>query len=162
MKEKKDRVEDALNATRAAVEEGIIVGGGAALVHATDALKDFSTGNEEYDFGVRIVARSIEEPLRQISSNAGKEASVIVNEVKMKSDFNFGYNAREDKFEDLVKAGIIDPTKVTRSALMNAASVSGLMLTTETMIADLPSKDGAAGMPPMPPMGGGMGGMPMM
>ncbi len=163
MKEKKDRVEDALNATRAAVEEGIIVGGGAALVHATDALKDFVTGNEEYDFGVRIVARSIEEPLRQISTNAGKEASVIVNEVKTKSDFTFGYNAREDKFEDLVKAGIIDPTKVTRSALMNAASVSGLMLTTETMIADLPAKEGAAG-PAMPPMGGmgGMGGMPGM
>ena len=161
MKEKKDRVEDALNATRAAVEEGIIVGGGAALAHATNALADFVTGNEEYDFGVRIVARAIEEPLRQIASNAGKEASVIVNEVRTNKDFTFGYNAREDKFEDLVKAGIIDPTKVTRSALMNAASVSGLMLTTETMIADLPAKEGA-GMPAMPPMGGGMGGMPMM
>ena len=161
MKEKKDRVEDALNATRAAVEEGIIVGGGAALAHATNALADFVTGNEEYDFGVRIVARAIEEPLRQISANAGKEASVIVNEVKTNNSFNYGYNAREDKFEDLVKAGIIDPTKVTRSALMNAASVSGLMLTTETMIADLPAKEGA-GMPAMPPMGGGMGGMPMM
>jgi chaperonin GroEL len=161
MKEKKDRVEDALNATRAAVEEGIIVGGGAALAHATAALADFVTGNEEYDFGVRIVARAIEEPLRQIASNAGKEASVIVNEVRTNKDFTFGYNAREDKFEDLVKAGIIDPTKVTRSALMNAASVSGLMLTTETMIADLPAKEGA-GMPAMPPMGGGMGGMPMM
>ena len=159
MKEKKDRVEDALNATRAAVEEGIIVGGGAALAHATDSLKEFNTGNEEYDFGVRIVARAIEEPLRQIAGNAGKESSVIVNEVKMKTDFSFGYNAREDKFEDLVKVGIIDPTKVTRSALMNAASVSGLMLTTETMIADLPKKDDA---PAMPPMGGGMGGMPMM
>ena len=159
MKEKKDRVEDALNATRAAVEEGIIVGGGAALVHATDALKEFKTGNAEYDFGVRIIARAIEEPLRQISANAGKEASVIVNEVRTKSEFNFGYNAREDKFEDLVLAGIIDPTKVTRSALMNAASVSGLMLTTETMIADLPTKEGAgAAMPPM----GGMGGMPGM
>ena len=160
MKEKKDRVEDALNATRAAVEEGIIVGGGAALAHATSALKDFATGDEEYDFGVRIVARAIEEPLRQISANAGKEASVIVNEVRTNNDFTYGYNAREDKFEDLVKAGIIDPTKVTRSALMNAASVSGLMLTTETMIADLPKKDDA--MPAMPPMGGGMGGMPMM
>ncbi len=161
MKEKKDRVEDALNATRAAVEEGIIVGGGAALVHATDALKDFSTGDDEYDFGIRIVARSIEEPLRQISNNAGKEASVIVNEVKTKKDFSFGYNAREDKFENLVKVGIIDPTKVTRSALMNAASVSGLMLTTETMIADLPKSDDAPAMPPMGGMGG-MGGMPGM
>ena len=162
MKEKKDRVEDALNATRAAVEEGVIVGGGAALVHATDALKDFTTGNADYDFGIKIVARSIEEPLRQIANNAGKEASVIVNDVKTKSEFTFGYNARDDRFEDLVLAGIIDPTKVTRSALINAASVSGLMLTTETMIADLPSKDG--GGPAMPPMGGmgGMGGMPGM
>ena len=158
MKEKKDRVEDALNATRAAVEEGIIVGGGAALAHATSALDGFTTGNEEYDFGVRIVKRAIEEPLRQIASNAGKEASVIVNEVRIKKDFSFGYNAREDKFEDLVKAGIIDPTKVTRSALINAASVSGLLLTTETMVADIPSKDDA---PAMPPMGGGMG-MPGM
>ena len=158
MKEKKDRVEDALNATRAAVEEGIIVGGGAALVHASQALEDYKTGNEEYDFGVRIVKRAIEEPLRQISSNAGKEASVIVNEVRTKKDFSFGYNARDDKFEDLIKAGIVDPTKVQRSALSNAASVSGLMLTTETMIADLP-KDDAAGMPPMG--AGGMGGMGM-
>ena len=159
MKEKKDRVEDALNATRAAVEEGIIVGGGAALTHATHALDGLSTGNEEYDFGIRIVRRAIEEPLRQISSNAGKEASVIVNEVKNNNDFNYGYNARDDKFEDMVKAGIIDPTKVTRSALINAASVSGLMLTTETMIAELPSTDSAPAMPPMG--GGGMGGMGM-
>ncbi len=156
MKEKKDRVEDALNATRAAVEEGIIVGGGAALAHATQALDDFTTDNEEYEFGVRIVRRAIEEPLRQISTNAGKEASVIVNDVRSKKDFSYGYNARDDKFEDLVKAGIIDPTKVTRSALQNAASVSGLMLTTETMIADLPSKDDAPAMP-----AGGMGGMGM-
>jgi chaperonin GroEL len=158
MKEKKDRVEDALNATRAAVEEGIIVGGGAALVHASNSLEDFKTGNEEYDFGVRIVKRAIEEPLRQIAYNAGKEASVITNEVRTNKDWNFGYNAREDKFEDLVKAGIIDPTKVTRSALLNAASVSGLMLTTETMIADLPKEDA----PAMPPMGGGGMGMPGM
>ena len=161
MKEKKDRVEDALNATRAAVEEGIIVGGGAALVHAVRALADFSTGNEEYDFGVRIIRRAIEEPLRQIATNAGKEASVIVNEVRSNKDFSFGYNAREDKFEDLVKAGIIDPTKVTRSALQNAASVSGLMLTTETMIADLPSKDDGGAAAAMGGMGG-MGGMPGM
>jgi chaperonin GroEL len=158
MKEKKDRVEDALNATRAAVEEGIIVGGGAALVHAAQALENFKTQNEEYDFGIRIVRRAIEEPLRQISSNAGKEASVVINEVKTKKNFSFGYNARDDRFEDLIKAGIVDPTKVVRSALSNAASIAGLMLTTETMIADLPSKDDAAG---MPPMGGGMGGMGM-
>ncbi len=162
MKEKKDRVEDALNATRAAVEEGIIVGGGAALTHAAKGLTEFTTGNEEYDFGVRIVKRAVEEPLRQIANNAGKEESVIVNTVKENKDDNWGYNAREDKFENLVKAGIIDPTKVTRSALQNAASVSGLMLTTETMIADLPSKNDAG--PAMPPMGGmgGMGGMPGM
>lgn len=159
MKEKKDRVEDALNATRAAVEEGIIVGGGAALVHAATALENFKTEREEYDFGVRIVRRAIEEPLRQIATNAGKEASVIVNEVRINKDLNYGYNAREDRFEDLVKAGIIDPTKVTRSALMNAASISGLMLTTETMIADLPKDDSAGG--GMPQMGG-MGGMPGM
>ena len=158
MKEKKDRVEDALNATRAAVEEGIIVGGGAALVHAAKSLEDFKTGNENYDFGVRIIKRAVEEPLRQISNNAGKEASVIVNEVRSNNDFSFGYNARDDKFEDLIKAGIIDPTKVTRSALMNAASVAGLMLTTETMIAELPKDDAPAA---MPPMGGGMG-MPGM
>ncbi len=156
MKEKKDRVEDALNATRAAVEEGVIVGGGAALAHATAALADFTTGNEDYDFGVRIVRRSIEEPLRQIATNAGKEASVITNEVTKNTTFAYGYNARDDKFEDLVKAGIIDPTKVTRSALQNAASVSGLMLTTETMVADLPKEDGGA-----PAMPGGMGGMGM-
>lgn len=162
MKEKKDRVEDALNATRAAVEEGVIVGGGAALVHATKALENFKTGNEEEDFGIRIIRRAIEEPLRQIATNAGKEASVIVNEVRSSKDFSFGYNAREDKYEDLIKAGIIDPTKVTRSALQNAASVSGLLLTTETMIADIPKDDSAgAGMPPMGGMGG-MGGMPGM
>ncbi len=158
MKEKKDRVEDALNATRAAVEEGIIVGGGAALVHAARSLDGLKTENENYDFGIRIIRRAVEEPLRQISNNAGKESSVIVNEVRTSKDFSFGYNAREDKFEDLIKAGIIDPTKVTRSALMNAASVAGLMLTTETMIADLPKDDSA---PAMPPMGGGMG-MPGM
>lgn len=157
MKEKKDRVEDALNATRAAVEEGIIVGGGAALAHASESLEDLKVDNTDYIFGVRIVKRAIEEPLRQISTNAGKEASVIVNNVKSNKEWNYGYNAREDKFEDLVKAGIIDPTKVTRSALQNAASVSGLLLTTETMIADLPKKD-----EPAMPMGGGMGGMPGM
>ena len=164
MKEKKDRVEDALNATRAAVEEGIVVGGGAALIHATKALDSVKAEGEEQAFGVKIIRRALEEPLRQISSNAGFEASVVVNEVRLSKSKSYGYNAREDKYEDLVKAGIIDPTKVVRSALQNAASVSGLMLTTETMIADLP-KDEPAGMPAAPGMGGmgGMGGgMPMM
>ncbi|HLE11561.1 MAG: chaperonin GroL [Bdellovibrionales bacterium RIFOXYD12_FULL_39_22] len=155
MKEKKDRVEDALNATRAAVEEGVVVGGGAALVHASlKVLNNLKLEDEEMKFGVDIVRRSAEEPLRQIAANAGMEGSVVVNEVKQSKKANFGYNALTDKFEDLVAAGIIDPTKVVRSALQNAASVSGLMLTTETLIADLPKKDE----PAMPPMGGGMGG----
>ncbi len=159
MKEKKDRVEDALNATRAAVEEGIVVGGGSALLHAAAALDNLKLENEEQQFGVRIIRRALEEPLRQISHNAGLEGSVVVNEVRTKGDASWGYNAREDRYEDLVKAGIIDPTKVTRSALQNAASVSGLMLTTETMIADLPKDDAPMGMPGGM---GGMGGMPGM
>jgi chaperonin GroEL len=162
MKEKKDRVEDALNATRAAVEEGIIVGGGCALLRAVTALDGFKAGNEEQDFGVRIVRRALEEPLRQIATNAGMEGSVVVNDVRSNKDTNIGYNARDNKYEDLVAAGIIDPTKVTRAALQNAASVAGLMLTTETVIADLPKEDGPA-MGGMPGGGmGGMGGMPGM
>ncbi len=161
MKEKKDRVEDALNATRAAVEEGTVVGGGCALLHAGLVLDGLKAENEEQEFGVRIVRRALEEPLRQISHNSGLEGSVVVNEVRSKGDAHWGYNAREDKYEDLVKAGIIDPTKVTRSALQNAASIAGLMLTTETMIADLPKEEAAA--PAMPGGGmGGMGGMPGM
>ena len=160
MKEKKDRVEDALNATRAAVEEGIVVGGGSALVSASTVLDGLKAENSEQEFGISIVKRACEEPLRQIAANAGLEGSVVVNEVKNSKQETFGYNARENKYEDLVTAGIIDPTKVTRSALQNAASVAGLMLTTETMIADLPKDDAAA--PAMPAgMGGGMG-MPGM
>ncbi|ATH06639.1 molecular chaperone GroEL [Halobacteriovorax marinus] len=160
MKEKKDRVEDALNATRAAVEEGIVVGGGSALVHASTVLDGLEGANAEETFGIKIVKRAAEEPLRQISANAGLEGSVVVNDVKRKGDVTYGFNARLGKYEDLVAAGIIDPTKVTRSALQNAASVSGLMLTTETMIADLPKEDAApAGMPGGM---GGMGGMPGM
>jgi chaperonin GroEL len=160
MKEKKDRVEDALNATRAAVEEGIVVGGGSALLHASTVLADLKGRNEEENFGIRIIRRALEEPLRQIAVNAGLEGSVVVNDVKASKDANFGFNARDEKFENLVAAGIIDPTKVVRSALQNAASVAGLMLTTETMIAELPKKDeghghGGAGMGGM----GGMGGM---
>lgn len=158
MKEKKDRVDDALNATRAAVEEGIIAGGGAALVHAGEILNDLNGENAEQAFGIKIVRRAIEEPLRQISENAGQEGSVIVNNVKAKNDQNYGYNAKEDRYEDLFAAGIVDPTKVTRTALQNAASVSGLMLTTETVVADLPKDDAApAGMPAPGP--GGMPGM---
>jgi len=159
MKEKKDRVEDALNSTRAAVEEGIVVGGGSALVQAANVLENIKVENEEQAFGVRIIRRAIEEPLRQIAENAGNEGSVVVNKVKEGDSVSWGFNAKEDRFEDLIKAGIVDPVKVTRSALQNAASVSGLMLTTETIIADAPKKDDAA--PAMPPMGG-MGGMPGM
>ena len=160
MKEKKDRVEDALNSTRAAVEEGIVVGGGAALLHATRVLDDLTGANEEQNFGIRIIRRSLEEPLRQIATNAGLEGSVVINEVRGKQGQNWGYNARNDQYEDLVSAGIIDPTKVVRSALQNAASVAGLMLTTETMVAELPKKDEPA--PAMPPGGGMGGGMPGM
>jgi len=159
MKEKKDRVEDAFNATRAAVEEGIVVGGGSALLHASNVLNELKGKNEEENFGIRIIKRALEEPLRQISTNAGLEGSVVVNEVKNSKDANFGFNAREEKYENLVAAGIIDPTKVVRSALQNAASVAGLMLTTETMIADLPKTEAPAmGAPGMGGMGG-MGGM---
>ena len=160
MKEKKDRVEDALNATRAAVEEGIVVGGGSALVKAANVLESLEGSNSEENFGIKIVRRAVEAPLRQIATNAGLEGSVVVNEVKNNKDATFGFNAREEKYEDLVAAGIIDPTKVTRSALQNAASVAGLMLTTETMIADLPKDESAAPMPGGMP--GGMGGMPGM
>jgi chaperonin GroEL len=158
MKEKKDRVEDALNATRAAVEEGIVVGGGSALVHASNALNDLKFTSEEESFGCKIVKRSIEEPMRQIASNAGLEGSIVVNTVRTEGKASFGYNALEDRYEDLFKAGIVDPTKVVRTALQNAASISGLMLTTEAMVAELPKKDdghghgmpgGAGGMPPM-------------
>ncbi|MBP9673713.1 MAG: chaperonin GroEL [Bacteriovoracaceae bacterium] len=162
MKEKKDRVEDALNATRAAVEEGIVVGGGAALVHVASVLETLKAENEIQAFGIKIVKRSIEEPLRQIAENAGLEGSVVVNAVRATGKESHGFNAKEGRYEDLVKVGIIDPTKVTRSALQNAASVAGLMLTTETMIAELPKKEEhnhggghGGGM-------GGMGGMPGM
>ena len=161
MKEKKDRVEDALNATRAAVEEGIVVGGGSALLHASKALESLTGANDEQTFGIKIVKRAVQEPLRQISHNAGVEGSVVVNQVYTTKETTYGYNARENTYEDLVAAGIIDPTKVVRSALQNAASVSGLMLTTETMIADLP-KEESAGAPAMPGGMGGMGGMPGM
>ena len=156
MREKKDRVEDALHATRAAVEEGIVVGGGSALLHASIILNDLKGHNEEENFGIRIIKRAIEEPIRQIATNAGLEGSVVVNEVKGNKDPNFGFNARDERYENLVTAGIIDPTKVVRSALQNAASVAGLMLTTETMIADIKT-DAPAMMGGH--HGGGMGGM---
>ena len=153
MKEKKDRVEDALNATRAAVEEGIIPGGGVALVRATKALAKLKGENEDETTGINIVARAIEEPIRTIAENAGKEGSVIVQNVK-EGQGDYGYNARSDKYENLFTSGVIDPTKVVRVALQNAASVAGMFLTTECAIADIKEET-----PAMPAMNPGMGGM---
>jgi chaperonin GroEL len=149
MKAKKDKIEDALAATKAAVEEGIVPGGGVALIRALKALDDVKLRGEE-KVGLNILRRALEEPLRQIAQNAGKDGAVVVEEVK-KLNNNFGYNAAEDKYEDLVKAGVIDPTKVTRSALQNAVSAAALLLTTETVITDLPEKNDKAqgGMPSM-------------
>ncbi|ANY61423.1 chaperonin GroL [Comamonas aquatica] len=159
MKEKKARVEDALHATRAAVEEGIVAGGGVALLRAKQAVGALSTGNVEQDAGIKLVLAAVEAPLREIVSNAGGEPSVVVNEV-LKGQGNFGFNAANDTYGDMLEMGILDPTKVTRTALQNAASVASLLLTTECMIAEAPKADGAPAMPDMGGMGG-MGGMGM-
>ncbi len=156
MKEKKDRVDDALNATRAAVEEGIVPGGGVALVRAAASLNTIDTENEDEKTGVQIITRALQAPLRQIVSNAGGEGAVVVSKIQ-EGKADFGYNAKTDTFEPMLEAGIIDPTKVTRVALENAASVAGMLLTTECVLADLPEES------PSAPMGGGMpGGMPGM
>ena len=161
MKEKKARVEDALHATRAAVEEGIVAGGGVALIRALSSLDGLKTDNTDQDVGVDIARRALVEPLRQIVQNSGAEASVILNKVQ-EGKGNFGFNAATEEFGDLVKMGILDPTKVVRTALQNAASIAGLMITTEAMVADLPKKD-EPGMPGGDMGGmGGMGGMGMM
>ncbi|WP_434149811.1 chaperonin GroEL [Methylocaldum gracile subsp. desertum] len=146
MKEKKARVEDALHATRAAVEEGIVPGGGVAFIRAQNALKDLQGKNHDQTVGIAILRRSIEEPLRQIVTNAGEEASVVLNRVQG-GEGTFGYNAATGEYGDMIQMGILDPTKVTRSALQNAASVAGLMLTTEAMVAEQPKKEKGAGMP---------------
>ncbi len=155
MKEKKARVEDALHATRAAVEEGIVPGGGVALIRAKLAIQGLKGDNDEQNAGIKIVLRAMEEPLRQIVANAGDEPSVVVNTVAQ-GEGNFGYNAQTAEYGDLVEMGVLDPTKVTRTALQNAASVASLILTTDCMVADIPADDKAAGMP------AGMGGMPGM
>src|SRR5437899_2033387 len=155
MKEKKARVEDALHATRAAVEEGIVPGGGVALLFCQKALEKVKVPDEDAKMGVDIVRRALEEPMRMIVQNAGAEASIVVGKVKESKGKNFGYNAQTDAFEDLVAAGVIDPTKVTRTALQNAASIAALLLTTECVVVEKKEKDKA---PPMPG-GGGMGGM---
>jgi chaperonin GroEL len=155
MKEKKDRVDDALSATRAAVEEGIVPGGGVALIRSIEAIDKVKGDNDDEKTGIAIVRRAVEEPLRQIIANAGDEGAVIVQRVK-EGKADFGYNARTEVFEDLFKAGVVDPTKVTRIAIENAASIASMLLTTECVIADIPEEE-----PAMPHMGGG-GGMPMM
>jgi chaperonin GroEL len=155
MKEKKARVEDAMHATRAAVEEGIVPGGGVALLRCADAIDGLKLEGDE-KIGANIVRRALEEPLRQIVINAGEEGAIIVGKIRESKEHNFGYNAQTDKFEDLVKAGVIDPTKVTRTALQNAGSIAALMLTTEALVADIPEEKKESA---MPHGGGGMGGM---
>ena len=156
MKERKDRVDDALHAPRAAVEEGIIAGGGAALLYATRALKDLSGDNDDQGVGIEIVRRAIQAPIRQIAENAGEEGSVIVGKLLEQKDTNYGFDAQGGEYCDMVKSGIIDPVKVVRCALQDAASVASLLITTEAVITDAPDdkKSGGGGMP-----GGGMGGM---
>jgi len=156
VKERKDRVDDALNATRAAVQEGIIVGGGVALVQAAKGLEGVAGANSDQDAGIAIVRRALEAPLRQIAENAGVDGAVVAGKVRESTDTSFGFNAQTEEYGDMFKFGVIDPAKVTRTALEDAASIAGLLITTEAMIADKPAKDGGA--PAMPDMGG-MGGM---
>ncbi|MXQ08558.1 chaperonin GroEL [Alphaproteobacteria bacterium GH1-50] len=157
VKERKDRVDDALNATRAAVQEGIVVGGGVALVQAGKTLEGLTGANSDQDAGIAIVRRALEAPLRQIAENAGVDGAVVAGKVRESSDVSFGFNAQTEEYGDLFKFGVIDPAKVVRTALEDAASIAGLLITTEAMVADKPAKEGAAGggMPDM----GGMGGM---
>jgi chaperonin GroEL len=160
VKERKDRVDDALNATRAAVQEGIVVGGGVALVQAAKGLEKLKGGNADQEIGISIVRKALEAPLRQIAENSGVDGSVVAGKIRESSDATFGFNAQTEEYGDMFKFGVIDPAKVVRTALQDAASIAGLLITTEAMVADKPSKDGAAG-GGMPDMGGmgGMGGM---
>jgi chaperonin GroEL len=152
VKERKDRVDDAMHATRAAVEEGILPGGGVALLRATEALKRIRTQNDDQKTGVEIVRKALSWPARQIAVNAGEDGSVVVGKVLEKDQYNYGYDAQNGEYGNMVTKGIIDPTKVVRTALQDAASVAGLLITTEAMIAELPKKKEAPAMPP----GGGM------
>ena len=158
VKERKDRVDDALNATRAAVQEGVVVGGGVALVQAAKSLDDLKGANSDQDVGINIVRKAIESPLRQIAENSGVDGSVVAGKIRESDDKSFGFNAQTEEYGDMFKFGVIDPAKVVRTALQDAASVAGLLVTTEAMVADKPSKDGGGGAPAMPDMGG-MGGM---
>ena len=155
VKEKKDRVDDALNATRAAVQEGISPGGGVALLRAIAALADVKVANSDQQTGVAIVRKAIQAPARQIVDNAGGDGAVVVGKLLESTDYNYGYDAQTGEYGDLVKLGIIDPTKVVRTALQDAASIAGLIVTTEATITEQPKKDSGPAMPP----GGGMGGM---
>jgi chaperonin GroEL len=155
VKERKDRVDDAMHATRAAVEEGILPGGGVALLRATEALKRVKTANEDQKHGVDIVRKAIQAPARQIATNAGEDGSVIVGKILEKDQYNWGFDAQAGEYGNLVSKGVIDPTKVVRSAIQGAASVAGLLITTEAMVAEIPQKKAQGGMPG----GGGMGGM---
>ena len=155
MKERKDRVDDAMHATRAAVEEGILPGGGVALLRAVEALKRVKIENEDQKHGIDIVRKALSWPARQIAINAGEDGSVIVGKILEKDQYDFGFDAQNGEYGNLVTKGIIDPTKVVRAALQNAASIAGLLITTEAMVAERPKKD--SGAPAMP--GGGMGGM---
>jgi len=152
VKERKDRVDDALNATRAAVQEGIVVGGGVALIQAAKTLEGLKGANSDQDNGIAIVRKALEAPLRQIAENAGVDGSVVAGKVRESNDKTFGFNAQTEEYGDMFKFGVIDPAKVVRTALEDAASVAGLLITTEAMIAERPKDDKA-------PMGGGMGGM---
>ena len=155
MKEKKLRIEDALAATKAAVEEGIVAGGGVALINAIPSVESLlSSANDDEKTGVAIVLKALEEPLRQIAKNAGVEGSVIINRIKNENKIDFGYNARTEEYVDMISAGIVDPTKVTRSALQNAASVAAMVLTTESLVTDIKEEK-----VPAAPMDPGMGGM---
>jgi len=160
VKERKDRVDDALNATRAAVEEGVVVGGGAALLYATGALKKLKAGNSDQKVGIEIVRRALQSPVRQIAENAGNDGAVVAGKLLDQTDENLGFNAQTEKYVDMIKSGIVDPAKVVRAALQDAASIAGLLITTEAMVADAPV-EAAAAAPAMPDMGGmgGMGGM---
>ena len=157
VKEKKDRVDDALNATRAAVEEGIVPGGGVALLRARKAVEKLTSENPDVQAGIKIVLKALESPIRQIAQNSGVDGSIVVGKVLESKSNTFGFDAQAEEYKDLVQAGIIDPTKVVRTALQDAASVAGLLVTTEAMVAEMPKKDAAH--PPMPGGGGGMGGM---
>jgi chaperonin GroEL len=160
VKERKDRVDDALNATRAAVQEGVIVGGGVALVQAGKALEGLTGANNDQNVGIAIVRKALEAPLRQIAENAGVDGSVVAGKIRESDDLAFGFNAQTEEYGDMFAYGVIDPAKVTRTAVQDAASVAGLLITTEAMVADIPSNDGGGGAAGggMPDMGG-MGGM---